>query len=92
MPLFHDPHRQRQYCLSGDRGEHEQPAGESPHGEPYQDSEPGLDRASLNGLHLDSTPTDLYPTKIWTNDRQQIIHRIKESSPWRRQYMVSDFF
>ncbi|KAJ5975777.1 hypothetical protein N7481_009484 [Penicillium waksmanii] len=87
MPLFHDPHRRRQYRLSGDRGDHEQPAGESPQGEPYQDSEPILDRADITGVNLESTPADLYPTKMWANDRQQIIHRIKESSPWRRQYM-----
>jgi len=89
MPLFHDPHHRHQSRWSSSREAHEHSTAGSSQDQPCEDSEPGIYRAYAPGVPLDQMNVDPHPTKMWTNDRQEIIHRIKESSPWRREYMVS---
>ncbi|KAJ5161571.1 hypothetical protein N7492_006963 [Penicillium capsulatum] len=85
MPLFHDPDRRRQYRWSGLETEHEQTPGSSHHSQDKEDHR-GLASTELARLNWSSPSRELSPTRMWTNDRQGLIQRIKESSPWRLQY------
>lgn len=87
MPLFHDPDRRRQYRRSGEELKHEQTPGSS-HGSQVKQGHQEL--ASIDSTALDRSYAleEFSPTKMWANDRQELIQRIKESSPWRLQYMV----
>ncbi|KAJ5511918.1 hypothetical protein N7453_004021 [Penicillium expansum] len=88
MPLFRDPDRRRHYLWSPDHGNREQPTTGS--------SQPQLN--DLNRREIDAPEmqtnsmhsTTLSPPKSWANDREELIQRIKESSPWRLQHMSPD--
>ncbi|KAJ5832102.1 hypothetical protein N7474_000413 [Penicillium riverlandense] len=85
MPLFTDPDRRQESRWSEDH-DHESQAPGSP-----------LIQAGSQGHGQRETlvvaetaagpiqPTALNPLKMWTNEREELIHRIKESSPWRLQ-------
>ncbi|EKV06202.1 protein FAM214A [Penicillium digitatum] len=83
MPLFQDQNRRRHFLWSPDHGNRQQPTT-------------GSSQPQLNDLnhHEKATPdmatnsmdsTELSPPKSWANDREELIQRIKESSPWRLQ-------
>ncbi|CAI7628282.1 unnamed protein product [Penicillium glandicola] len=88
MPLFRDPDRRRHYLWSPDHRNHEQPTTRS--------SQPQLNDLNHHEIAAPEMATDsmhstaLKPPKSWANDREELIHRIKESSPWRLQHMSPD--
>ncbi|KAJ5359130.1 uncharacterized protein N7496_011543 [Penicillium cataractarum] len=86
MPLFHDPDRRAQHRWSGDHSEPEQPAPGSPRDQAGEDDGRGRYIVGSAGMAIDYTSMEPSPSKIWANDRQELIQRIKESSPWRLQY------
>ncbi|KAJ5516592.1 hypothetical protein N7527_008152 [Penicillium freii] len=88
MPLFRDPDRRRHYLWSPDHGNREQPATGSSQS-PLNDlnrHEIAAPEMATNSMHS----TALDPPKSWANDREELIHRIKESSPWRLQHISPD--
>lgn len=88
MPLFRDPDRRRHYLWSPDLGNGEQPTTGSSQS-PLNDlnrHERAAPEMATNSIHS----TALDPPKSWANDREELIHRIKESSPWRLQHMVCE--
>ncbi|KAJ5166975.1 uncharacterized protein N7482_005756 [Penicillium canariense] len=86
MPLFHDPDRRGQHHWSGDHNQSEQPVPGSSRDQSGEDAYRGRHIEEPPGIARESSPTELFPAKFWTNDRQELIQRIKESSPWRLQY------
>ncbi|KAJ5620711.1 hypothetical protein N7510_004695 [Penicillium lagena] len=85
MPLFTDPDRRQESRWSGDHdlespapGSPLTPAGRFSHG---QRESPVVAETAAAPIQ----PTTLNPLKLWTNEREELIHRIKESSPWRLQ-------
>ncbi|CRL22857.1 unnamed protein product [Penicillium camemberti] len=85
MPLFRDPDRRRHYLWSPDHGNREHPTTGSSQS-PLNDlnrHEIAAPKMATNSMHS----TALDPPKSWANDREELIHRIKESSPWRLQHM-----
>ncbi|KAJ6167652.1 hypothetical protein N7497_000495 [Penicillium chrysogenum] len=88
MPLFRDPDRRRHYQWSPDHGNREQPTTGSsqPQVNDLNDSEIAATEMESDYMHS----TALNPPKSWANDREELIHRIKESSPWRLQHMSPD--
>lgn len=90
MPLFHDPDRRRQYRWSVEEMEHEQTPGSSHESQAKEDHRgpASTELAGLNWSSRNSPAGELSPTRMWSNDRQELIQRIKESSPWRLEYMV----
>lgn len=89
MPLFHDPERRRHYRQIDGHGEPGQQATGSSRHQPAEDIRTGLDGPEQISGSRGLSSSDLYPTKPWVNDRHELIQRIKESSPWRLQYSVS---
>lgn len=88
MPLFRDPDRRRHYLWSPDHGNREHPTTGSSQS-PLNDlnrHEIAAPKMATNSMHS----TALDPPKSWANDREELIHRIKESSPWRLQHMVCE--
>ncbi|KAJ5382547.1 hypothetical protein N7517_000458 [Penicillium concentricum] len=87
MPLFRDPDRRRHYLRSPEH-DHEQPTTGSsqPELNDLNHCEIAAPEMATNSMH----PTALNPPKAWANDREELIHRIKESSPWRLQHMSPD--
>ncbi|OOQ82846.1 hypothetical protein PEBR_37227 [Penicillium brasilianum] len=85
MPLFHDPDRRAQHRWSGDHYEPEQPAPGSPRDQAGDDDR-GRYTVGSTGRAIYSTSMEPSPSKFRANDRQELIQRIKESSPWRLQY------
>ncbi|KAJ5188397.1 hypothetical protein N7491_004723 [Penicillium cf. griseofulvum] len=83
MPLFRDPDRRRHYLWSPDH-DREQPtrSSESQLNDLSHSEIPAPDMAT-NSMHS----TALNPSRSWANDREELIHHIKESSPWRLQHM-----
>lgn len=88
MPLFHDPDRRRQYLRSGEESEHEAPAPGSSSDPQDKEDHRGSASPELSGITWQSPSRDFSPSRMWTNDRQELIQRIKESSPWRLEYTV----
>ncbi|KAJ5493943.1 hypothetical protein N7463_010030 [Penicillium fimorum] len=84
MPLFRDPDRRRHYLWSPDH-DHEQPTIGSSESQlnDLNHHEIAAPEIATNSMH----PTAFNPPKVWANDREELIHRIKESSPWRLQHM-----
>ncbi|KAI2733146.1 hypothetical protein CBS147332_161 [Penicillium roqueforti] len=90
MPLFRDPDRRRHYLWSPDHGNGEQPTTGSSQLQlndlSHIEGEVAAPEMTTNSMHS----TALNPPKSWANDREELIHRIKESSPWRLQHMSPD--
>ncbi|KAJ5789773.1 uncharacterized protein N7518_006784 [Penicillium psychrosexuale] len=90
MPLFRDPDRRRHYLWSPDHGNGEQPTAGSSQLQlndlSHLEGEVAAPEMATNSMHS----TALNPPKSWANDREELIHRIKESSPWRLQHMSPD--
>ncbi|KGO68248.1 protein of unknown function DUF4210 [Penicillium italicum] len=88
MPLFQDPDRRRHHLWSPDHGNREQPTTGSsqPQLNVLNRHEIAASDMVTNSMH----PLALSPPKSWANDREELIHRIKESSPWRLQHMSPD--
>ncbi|CAG8907885.1 unnamed protein product [Penicillium egyptiacum] len=88
MPLFRDPDRRRHYQWSPDPGNREQPATASSQAQlnDLNQREIAAPEMGNNSMHSRA----LSPPKSWANDREELIHRIKESSPWRLQHMPPD--
>lgn len=90
MPLFRDPDRRRHYLWSPDHGNGEQPTTGSSQLQlndlSHIEGEVAAPEMTTNSMHS----TALNPPKSWANDREELIHRIKESSPWRLQHMVCE--
>ncbi|KAJ6091337.1 hypothetical protein N7467_003306 [Penicillium canescens] len=89
MPLFRDPDRRRHYLWSPDRSGREQPTTGS------SQSLNDLRHQDCTELVPDYTEPSLQSTESdmsgpWANDREELIHRIKESSPWRLQPSSTD--
>jgi hypothetical protein len=86
MPLFRDPDRRRYYPQSPD--DDEQPAtGPSP----LQVNEPRRRESrapEMSASPMESTRSHMATSRA--NDREELIHRIKESSPWRFQHTVCE--
>ncbi|CAG8098756.1 unnamed protein product [Penicillium salamii] len=87
MPLFRDPDRRSHYIWSPDRDNREHPTTGSPGSQPNEmgngllnDSETA--RAPVDSMEL--SPSELNLPKSWANDREQLIHHIKESSSWKQ--------
>lgn len=85
MPLFTDPDRRQESRWSGDH-DHVSTAAGSPliqagrlsHG---RRESPVVAETAAGPIQ----PTALDPLKLWVNGREELIHRIKESSSWRLQ-------
>ncbi|OQE41132.1 hypothetical protein PENCOP_c005G01175 [Penicillium coprophilum] len=88
MPLFRDPDRRRHYLWSPDHDNHEQTTigSSQPLLNDLNHREIAAPEMATNLIHS----TALNPPKTWANDREELIHRIKESSPWRLQHMSPD--
>ncbi|KAJ5950591.1 uncharacterized protein N7479_009004 [Penicillium vulpinum] len=91
MPLFRDPDRRRHYLWSPDDGQREPPTtgSEQPQLKDLNRREIVAPEMATNSMHS----TELNPPKSpksWANDREELIHHIKESSPWRLQHMSLD--
>ncbi|KAJ5135413.1 uncharacterized protein N7515_004691 [Penicillium bovifimosum] len=88
MPLFRDPDRRRHYPQSPDDDKREAPVtGPSP----LHIHEPA--RLELIPPEIPASPMESrrsHPASIRANDREELIHRIKESSPWRLQHTVCE--
>ncbi|KAJ5578250.1 uncharacterized protein N7459_007214 [Penicillium hispanicum] len=89
MPLFHGSDRLRRDQRFGDLVELRQPAPGSPHGHSQKENVHGLEDSELAGSSSQSSTIHISPTRLGTNNRQELIHRIKESSPWRLGYSNS---
>lgn len=89
MPLFYDPQRRRHYRSSSDHGELQQQVIESPRYQSDENTNLGLESTKHAAIFTVPSTSEQESAKLWTNDRQELIQRIKESSPWRLQYMVS---
>ncbi|KAJ5727885.1 hypothetical protein N7493_005705 [Penicillium malachiteum] len=87
MPLFQDPDRRWHPGQSGDQCQYNQPAPGSP---PRILGKENLRKQDAGFFNMeDSQPSSLEasPSRLWSSEeRQQLIQRIKESSPWRLQY------
>lgn len=88
MPLFRDPDRRRHYLWSPDHGNREQPTTGSSQSQLNDLNRPEIAAPEMATNSMHSTTLD--PPKSWANDREELIHRIKESSPWRLQHMSPD--
>ncbi|KAJ5351434.1 hypothetical protein N7452_000408 [Penicillium brevicompactum] len=86
MPLFRDPDRRRHYLWSPDRDNREHPTTGSPRPQPNEMNHSVFDIPVTAGASddMELSPSELNAPKQWANDREQLIHRIKESSPWRQ--------
>lgn len=86
MPLFRDPDRRRHYLWSPDRDNREHPTTGSPRPQPNEMNHPIFNAPESAGAadDMELSPSESNAPKYWANDREQLIHRIKESSPWRQ--------
>ncbi|KAJ5676994.1 uncharacterized protein N7477_002627 [Penicillium maclennaniae] len=84
MPLFHDPDRRRRSPSDEYEVEQSIPRSSWDRAQIYRQHE--QDRSRPAGPALDSLSSEPHPPKNWTNDRHELIQRIKESSPWRLRY------
>ncbi|KAJ5901996.1 hypothetical protein N7495_002524 [Penicillium taxi] len=84
MPLFRDPDRQRQYIRSNDHDELEKAIQESSRTQIDLENHYSVDNTEHSATSRLSSSSDLSPIMSWARtDRQEMIQRIKESSPWR---------
>lgn len=88
MPLFRDPDRRRHYQRSPDHGNREQPTTGSSQPQLNDLNDREIAATEMEPDYMHSTAWN--PPKSWANDREELIHRIKESSPWRLQHMVCE--
>jgi hypothetical protein len=93
MPLFRDPDRRRHYLWSPDQDNREHPTTGSPQSQLNELSHHMFDASKSAGSDAEymelSPSTELnLPPKPWANGREELIHRIKESSPWRHGHTV----
>ncbi|CAG8284021.1 unnamed protein product [Penicillium nalgiovense] len=88
MPLFRDPDRRRHYQRSPDHGNREQPTTGSSQPQLNDLNDREIAATEMEPDYMHSTAWN--PPKSWANDREELIHRIKESSPWRLQHMSPD--
>lgn len=92
MPLFHDPDRWYFSGWSGDPSQHGLHAAQGSSERPLgteNPCEPQSEPFTMENLRPSSAEHS--PTRLWSSDeRQELIQRIKESSPWRLQYKNSD--
>ncbi|KAJ5793814.1 hypothetical protein N7457_000413 [Penicillium paradoxum] len=85
MPLFRDPDRRRHYQRSPDCEQDEQPTMGSSSSHPNEHSRRGIGASEISFNSMD--PQRQNSPKPWANDREELIHRIKESSPWKDQHV-----
>ncbi|KAJ5097213.1 hypothetical protein N7456_007934 [Penicillium angulare] len=90
MPLFSDPDRRLYSGWSGDYSQHDQSTtGSSQQHQREKARESESTPFSMENRQPPSVEDS--PTRLWSSDeRQELIHRIKESSPWRLQYKSQD--
>jgi hypothetical protein len=93
MPLFRDPDRRRHYLWSPDQDNRELPTTGSPKPQLNELNHRIVDAPNPAGADADymelSESTELnLPPQSWANGREELIHRIKENSPWRHQNTV----
>ncbi|KAJ5917690.1 hypothetical protein N7466_011244 [Penicillium verhagenii] len=93
MPLFHDPDRRYYSGWSGDRTQYQAGQAAQRSSEQLLDEE-HLDEPESGSFTMENfqpSSPEHSPTRLWSCDeRQELIQRIKESSPWRLQYKNSD--
>ncbi|KAJ5664164.1 hypothetical protein N7507_004895 [Penicillium longicatenatum] len=92
MPLFHDPDRRYYSGWSGDPSQHELQAAQGSSEHPLSNENPCDPQSGAFTMgNTRPSSAEHFPTKLWSSDeRQELIQRIKESSPWRLQYKNSD--
>lgn len=88
MPLFHDPDRRSSDQRYDKDPEYEQPTKGSFYAQLSKVYHRGQNIPDLAGSDLRSSSPEPPSTMLGTSDRQDLIHRIKESSPWRLGYTV----
>ncbi|KAJ5937961.1 hypothetical protein N7454_004303 [Penicillium verhagenii] len=89
MPLFHDPDRRYYSGWSGDRTQYQAGQAAQRSSEQLFEKE-HLDEPEIGSFAMENfqpSSPEHSPTRLWSCDeRQELIQRIKESSPWRLQY------
>lgn len=88
MPLFQDADRQPWPGWSGDRHRDDQCAVDSPQHDKDKETHQEAQSATFKSVDWESPSGEHSPTRRWRGDeRQELIQRIKESSPWRTQFV-----
>ncbi|KAJ5752898.1 hypothetical protein N7520_009815 [Penicillium odoratum] len=92
MPLFHDPDRRYHFAWSDDRSQRDPGQLAQRSSEHPLDKENNLESEGPFIMeNLQSSSAEHSPARMWSSDeRQELIQRIKESSPWRLQYKNDD--
>lgn len=95
MPLFRDPDRRRHYLWSPDHDNREHSTTGSSMPQLNELNHQLLNVPEMTGTaveHMELSQSELNLPKSWTNDREELIHRIKESSPWRQHTVCFSLF
>ncbi|KAJ5577010.1 hypothetical protein N7535_003936 [Penicillium sp. DV-2018c] len=88
MPLFRDPDRRRHYLQSPDDDKREELSTETSPPQIYDSCRPEISTSEMSASPMESIGSQ--PATLRADDREELIHRIKESSPWRFQRTSQD--
>lgn len=87
MPLFRDPDRQRHYLWppGHDNREHSTAGSSMPQLNEHNHQLLNVPEMTATAVgHMELSQPELNLPESWANGRAELIHRIKESSPWRQ--------